>query len=74
MPIFKNIFACRSSDNINQEREERYNVRFNSLENRIERLEIRNDSLQDLLRDIKTSIEMIKLRLDMMSSNQPQRQ
>ena len=74
MPIFKNIFACRSSDNINQEREERYNVRFNSLENRIERIEIRNDSLQDLLRDIKTSIEMIKLRLDMMSSNQPQRQ
>ncbi len=64
MPIFKNIFACRSSDNQRQDE-------LNEIRTRINNLEMRYDNLHDLLREIRTSIEMIRLRLDILT-NQPQ--
>lgn len=63
MPIFKNVFACRSSDNERQDE-------LVEIRTRINNLEMRYDNLHDLLREIRTSIEMIRLRLDIITNQQ----
>ncbi len=65
MPFFKNLFSCSSIDN-NEQNE------LNEIRMRINNLELRYDNLHDLLREIRTSIEMIRMRLDIIA-NQPQR-
>lgn len=56
MGLFTNLFSCSVKESGNDE--------LNDLRERINRLEIRYDSLYEILRDIKMSIEVIKIRLE----------
>ena len=68
MPIFRNIFNCRSSDN-NYDEETRHNIQrldgdINTLKERVNRLEIKYDSVRDILNVIKMDIKMLNMNIN----------
>ena len=56
--LFTNLFSCSVTEKENCEEDLR------EIRERISRLEIKYDSLYEILRDIKMSIEVIKIRLE----------
>ncbi len=61
MPFFKNLFSCSSIDNNENE--------LDNIRERVIRLELKYDSLYQLLQDIKMSIEVVKIKLDLINQS-----
>ena len=67
MPIFKNIFGCSSKDN-NYNEEMKHNIQridgdVDTLRERVNRLEIKYDSVKDILNVIKMDIKLINMNI-----------
>ena len=67
MPIFRNIFNCRSSDNLGNE-ETRHNIQridgdIDDIKERLNRLEVKYDSIRDILNVIKMDIKLINMNI-----------
>ena len=68
MPIFRNIFNCRSSGN-NGDEETRHNIQringdINDVKERINRLEIKYDAIRDILNVIKMDIKLLNMNIN----------
>ncbi len=62
MPFLQSLFTCNSHDNGKDD-----NGEIDELKDRISKLEIKYDMMFELLRDIKMSIEVIKIKVDMIN-------
>ena len=67
MPIFRNIFNCRSNDN-NYNEETKHNIQrldgdIDDVKERLNRLEIKYDSVKDILNIIKMDIKLINMNI-----------